>query len=135
MRGRRELAALHLAGSRAGRCVFEVSEVVCSVLLVGLELRGEAVEVAWEQGDLADVGGSGEAGDPSFESDGEPAVGWHAEAERFEVAPERGEVLAGEPGLVVLNEVEALAAGHEFEALEEQIEAVRHGRVVGSGWV
>lgn len=46
------------------------------MVLVGLELWGEAVEVAREQGDFADVGGYGEVGDPSFESDGETAVGW-----------------------------------------------------------
>ena len=96
--------------------------------------RREAVDVAGEERDLADVGGAGEAGDPALEADGEAAVGRHAVTERLEVAGERLGVGVAEGGEVVGVAVEALPAGDELEAAEQQVEAVRGpGRVADRG--
>ena len=93
--------------------------------------------VAGEQGRQAQVGRAGELHEEALEADGEAAVGGHAVAEGFEVGGEGfgAQVAGGEGGDVVGIAVEALAAGDELEAAEEQVEGVAVGGRPGSGWV
>src|SRR5688500_140220 len=84
--------------------------------------RRQAVDVAWERGDLPNVGRAGQARDPPLEADRETAVRWHAMAERLEVSLVGGGVLTGERSDVVGVPMEPLPASHELESSEDQVE-------------
>src|SRR5581483_8197803 len=106
--------------SRSRRVASSAAEIPFTAASLGRE----PVQVAGEERRLADVLRAGEAGDPALEAEGEPAVRRHPELERLQIALERGRV-AVERGDVVLVPVQPLAAGHDFEAAEEQVERVR----------
>ena len=66
----------------------------------------------------------------------ETSVRRHAVAERLEVPLVGRSVRTGQRVEVVVVAVQPLAAGHELQPAEEQVEAVREGRAVpGSGCV
>src|SRR4051812_29555770 len=81
------------------------------------ELRRQAVDVAREQGRLADVRGVHESRHPALQPQRAAAVRRHPVAEGVQVAPERllGEPALGQGRLVLRVAVEPLAAGHQLQ--------------------
>src|SRR5207253_1042163 len=85
---------------------------------------GEPTSIPREERRLPDVASADEPSDPALEPEREAAVWRQAVLERLQVALVlRG--LAAERGHVVLVAVQPLAAGHDFEPAEEQVEGVR----------
>lgn len=86
----------------------------------------EPVAVSREQRCSADVVQSGQTRNPSFESDGESAVGRHSIFERLQVTLVSRRRLAprGNGLEVVVVAMKALSPRHELESTKQEIEAV-----------